>query len=211
MSLLYTAGPLLDQRPRADSADTAAAAFTRVIESTADLPAWLAGLLDPQSRLLAIAPIARTSARPCVITPRDVYRAVLAFGARRVVLAHCHAACWPQPSELALETTRCVHAMGFELGLDLRDTLLIRGHEHVSLRALGVGVEDWRRARERGEPCWPEISLRLHQAGSNRRPMPYATRHAASALAALWRCPACQRRQNDRRACRYCGEPRPGA
>ena len=210
-SVLYAPGPRFDQRPLADSAGTAAAVFARVVESATNPSAWLAGLLDPQSRLLAVASIASAQARPCVITPGDVYRAVLALGARRVVLAHCHAACWPRPSELALESTRRVHAMGFELGLDLRDALLIRGCKHVSLRALGLGVEDWRWARERGEPDAPEISLRLHQAGSNRRPMPYVTRHSASALAALWCCPACERRQNNRRACRYCGEPRPGA
>jgi hypothetical protein len=34
------------------------------------------------------------------------------------------------------------------------------------------------------------------------------TRHAASARAAVWRCPQCQRRQNYKHACRYCHTPR---
>lgn len=171
----------------------------------------VAGLVSADRRLFTVAHVddgALDSGSPCHVHRASfIYRAVIALRARSVILAHRHGG----PGVLAaspadLESTAHVYAQGFELGLELLDALIFgRDGEHLSLRALGLGVSHWRTALDCGSPDYPRWLMRYHY----RRPDPVHNRRSSSACAALWRCPRCRRRQNCTRACRYCGAERP--
>lgn len=208
----YAAGICVPRRPRVASHLDAAPLLAPFLGDSAGTPTWVAGLLDSASRLFAVVTSDATGAH--AVSPADVYRAVIVLGARRVYLAHRNStrrrSAQALTATLDLDAVRRVHALGFGLGRELCDVLVFDGDGgHVSLRELGAGVAQWREALRLGDPGLPTRLLRLRQAGVNRRPMPQASRHREAALAALWRCRLCERRQIDKLTCRYCGTPRP--
>lgn len=169
-----------------------------------------AGLLNRHGALIAVARV-NGAGCGCDVGAGAIYRAAIAAGARALYLAHGHADAAPRVSSDDLACAARAYAFGFALGLELRDSLIFGADgRYVSLRERGEGVDDWRHARERNETDLPRRCLRLHQAGANRRPERPGSSRSDGARAALWRCPACERQQNYKHACRYCGAPRPG-
>jgi hypothetical protein len=209
LRLIYDDARLaLDRQPSVRAHADVAPLLARLFEDPS--AGLLAALVNDNRRLFAVARLdARRQARKA-ITPSAVYRAVIVSGARAVYLAHRHAGAAPEPSEDDVASAARVYAIGYELGLELCDSLIFGPDgRYISLRERGEGAEDWRRERERHDPDYPRGHMRLHQATVNRRPERPSTNRSASARAALWLCPTCHRRQNYKRACRYCDTPRP--
>lgn len=170
----------------------------------------VAGLLDRFGHAIAVARIA-VRGGACNVAAQALYRAVIVAGAHALYVAHRHkgAALYVLAEDLA--SAGRAYDLGFALGLELYDSLIFGADgSYISLRERGEGADDWRRARERNQPDYPRARLRLHQAGANRRPERPGPSRSNGARAALWRCTACERQQNYKHACRYCGTLRPG-
>jgi hypothetical protein len=194
--LTYDDGRLaLERQPSVRSHADVAPLLARLLEDPS--AGLLAALVNDNRRLFAVARLDAHNDACKAITPGAVYRAVIVSGARAVYLAHRHAAAALEPSEDDLTSAARVYAMGYELGLELCDSLIFGPDGRcVSLRERGAGAEDWRREREFYSPDYPRAHMHLHQATANRRPERPSTRRSASARAALWLCPTCERRQN---------------
>lgn len=198
----------LDRQPSVRSHADVAPLLARLLEDPS--AGLLAALVNDTRRLFAVARLDAHGDACTAMTPGAVYRVVIVAGAHAVYLAHRHAAAALEPSEDDLASAARVYAMGYELGCELCDSLIFGPDgRYVSLRERGAGAEDWRRERESLDPDYPRAHMRLHQAIANRRPERPSTHRSTGARAALWLCPTCDRRQNYKRACRYCATPRP--
>jgi hypothetical protein len=176
-----------------------------------DAAPWVAALLDRNGRLIAVALLDSAPDTPCALAPSEAFRAAIVLGAHRLCLAHRHSTAHDWPSRADRTSAQRAHATGFELGRELCDVLVFGPDDGwVSLRTLGAGVPDWDKALSLRDPTYPARRMHFHQANANRAPTARHTRHATAARAALWRCTACGRRQNNKSACRYCGATRRG-
>ena len=72
-----------------------------------------------------------------IISPKEVYRLAVSYGAGKLIVAHNHPSGTLKPSQSDLETTARLQEMGNMMEITLLDHLIISQTGYCSLRALG--------------------------------------------------------------------------
>jgi DNA repair protein RadC len=95
-------------------------------------------LLDAKNRLIADASIFRGTVSHAAVAPAPLFRRAILAGAAGVILYHNHPSGDPEPSPEDLETTRRFAAAGREIGIEVKDHLVIGRGRVVSFHERGL-------------------------------------------------------------------------
>jgi DNA repair protein RadC len=81
--------------------------------------------LNGQAEILGISTIARGGLHGCALTPKDVFRGAMLYGASAMILGHNHPSGDPTPSPDDVEMTKMMKKAGELLSLPLLDHIVV--------------------------------------------------------------------------------------
>jgi DNA repair protein RadC len=102
-----------------------------------DQECFVAILLNTRCRITGHVLVALGTLDSVVVHAREVFRAAIINAAHSVVVVHNHPSGDPLPSEADIRISRELQRGGQLLRIDLKDSIIIGGDKHVSLRELG--------------------------------------------------------------------------
>ncbi|HEX2757724.1 MAG TPA: JAB domain-containing protein, partial [Thermoanaerobaculia bacterium] len=108
----------------------------RLIGETQEVMGGL--LLDSKNRLIRDAVIFRGTLSHACVAPAPLFRQAILAGAAGVILYHNHPSGDPEPSPEDLATTQRFAAAGREIGIEVKDHLVIGGGRVVSFHERGL-------------------------------------------------------------------------
>ena len=97
-------------------------------------------LLDSKNRLVKDAPLFRGTLSHASVAPAPLFRQAILAGAAGVILYHNHPSGDPEPSPEDLATTRRFASAGREIGIEVKDHLVIGRGRVVSFHERGLLV-----------------------------------------------------------------------
>src|SRR5450759_359538 len=95
-------------------------------------------LLDSKNRLVRDAPLFRGTLTHASVAPAPLFRQAILAGAAGVILYHNHPSGDPEPSPEDLATTQRFAAAGREIGIEVKDHLVIGRGRVVSFHERGL-------------------------------------------------------------------------
>jgi len=95
-------------------------------------------LLDSKNRLVKDAPLFRGTLSHASVAPAPLFRQAILAGAAGVILYHNHPSGDPEPSPEDLATTKRFVAAGREIGIEVKDHLVIGRGRVVSFHERGL-------------------------------------------------------------------------
>ena len=95
-------------------------------------------LLDSKNRLVKDAPLFRGTLSHASVAPAPLFRQAILAGAAGVILYHNHPSGDPEPSPEDLATTQRFAAAGREIGIEVKDHLVIGRGRVVSFHERGL-------------------------------------------------------------------------
>ena len=95
-------------------------------------------LLDSKNRLLKDAPLFRGTSTHASVAPAPLFRLAILAGATGVILYHNHPSGDPEPSPEDLATTQRFAAAGREIGIEVKDHVVIGRGRTVSFHERGL-------------------------------------------------------------------------
>ena len=107
VSLTYTPGVRVEDRPVARSHADVAPLFARFIGDALDREHFVAALVDAESCVVGLTLIAIGTGTSCEVRAADVFRPVVMSGSARCYLAHSHPSGHTTPSPTTLPARRC--------------------------------------------------------------------------------------------------------
>ena len=94
-------------------------------------------LLDAKNRLIADAPIFRGTVSHAAVAPAPLFRQAILAGAAGVILYHNHPSGDPEPSPEDVATTKRFVAAGREIGIEVKDHVVVGRGRWVSFHERG--------------------------------------------------------------------------
>ncbi len=98
----------------------------------------LLSMFDAKSSLLGDEIISVGTATSSLVSPREIFRKALEYGAVHIVLLHNHPSGDPAPSGADLAVTKRVAESGMVLGIALADHIIIGDNRYISFRENGL-------------------------------------------------------------------------
>jgi DNA repair protein RadC len=95
-------------------------------------------LLDAKNRLIADAPIFRGTVSHAAVAPAPLFRQAILAGAAGVILYHNHPSGDPEPSPEDVATTKRFVAAGREIGIEVKDHVIVGCGRWVSFHERGL-------------------------------------------------------------------------
>ena len=95
-------------------------------------------LLDAKNRLLKDAPVFRGTLTNASVAPGPLFRQAILAGAAGVILYHNHPSGDPEPSPEDLVTTKRFVAAGREIGIEVKDHMIVGRGRWVSFHERGL-------------------------------------------------------------------------
>ena len=95
-------------------------------------------LLDSKNRLVKDAPLFRGTLTHAAVAPAPLFRQAILAGAAGVILYHNHPSGDPEPSPEDLETTRRFAGAGREIGIEVKDHIVVGRGRWVSFHERGL-------------------------------------------------------------------------
>lgn len=95
-------------------------------------------LLDAKNRLIADAPIFRGTVSHAAVAPAPLFRQAILAGAAGVILYHNHPSGDPEPSPEDVATTKRFVAAGREIGIEVKDHVIVGRGRWVSFHERGL-------------------------------------------------------------------------
>ena len=95
-------------------------------------------LLDTKNRLVKDAPLFRGTLTHAAVAPAPLFRLAILAGAAGVILYHNHPSGDPEPSPEDLATTRRFAGAGREIGIEVKDHIVIGRGRWVSFHERGL-------------------------------------------------------------------------
>lgn len=95
-------------------------------------------LLDSKNRLIADAPVFRGTVSHAAVAPAPLFRQAILAGAAGVILYHNHPSGDPEPSPEDLATTKRFVAAGREIGIEVKDHIVVGRGRTVSFHERGL-------------------------------------------------------------------------
>ena len=95
-------------------------------------------LLDAKNRLLRDAPLFRGTLTHAAVAPAPLFRQAILAGAAGVILYHNHPSGDPEPSPEDLATTKRFLAAGREIGIEVKDHVIVGRGRWVSFHERGL-------------------------------------------------------------------------
>jgi DNA repair protein RadC len=95
-------------------------------------------LLDAKNRLVKDAPLFRGTLTHASVAPGPLFRIAILAGAAGLILYHNHPSGDPEPSPEDLATTRRFVAAGREIGIDVKDHVVVGRGRWVSFHERGL-------------------------------------------------------------------------
>lgn len=114
------------------------AAIVRAEIGGSDQERFLAVLLDPRQRVLAVRTIHVGALSEVHVHPREVFRPAIRLGAHSIVVAHNHPSGCPEPSTADVDLQARLGAVAETIGIPIMDHLVVAGQAHVSMAARGL-------------------------------------------------------------------------
>jgi DNA repair protein RadC len=116
--------------------ETALRLFAPIAHLTQEVAVF--AYLDPEWRLLGMRHRPSGTRHTAVVPVREIMRDILAFEARRVLMAHNHPCGDPSPSRDDIAATRRLARTLDTIGVTLVDHLILAGTRSASLREAGL-------------------------------------------------------------------------
>jgi DNA repair protein RadC len=120
----------------ADPASVGRYLMSRLANETQEVMGGL--LLDSKNRLICDALIFRGTVSHASVAPAPLFRQAILAGAAGLILYHNHPSGDPEPSPEDLATTRRFAAAGREIGIEVKDHLVIGRGRTVSFHERGL-------------------------------------------------------------------------
>ncbi len=95
-------------------------------------------LLDSKNRLVKDAPLFRGTLSHAAVAPAPLFRQAILAGAAGVILYHNHPSGDPEPSPEDLATTQRFASAGREIGIEVKDHLIVGRGSVVSFHERGL-------------------------------------------------------------------------
>jgi DNA repair protein RadC len=95
-------------------------------------------LLDAKNRLIADAPIFRGTVSHAAVAPAPLFRRAILAGAAGVILYHNHPSGDPDPSPEDVATTKRFVGAGREIGIEVKDHVIVGRGRWVSFHERGL-------------------------------------------------------------------------
>ena len=95
-------------------------------------------LLDAKNRLVKDAPLFRGTLTHAAVAPAPLFRQAILAGAAGVILYHNHPSGDPEPSPEDLATTKRFLAAGREIGIEVKDHVIVGRGRWVSFHERGL-------------------------------------------------------------------------
>lgn len=95
-------------------------------------------LLDAKNRLIADAPVFRGTVSHAAVAPAPLFRQAILAGAAGVILYHNHPSGDPEPSPEDIATTKRFVAAGREIGIEVKDHVVVGRGRTVSFHERGL-------------------------------------------------------------------------
>jgi len=95
-------------------------------------------LLDTKNRLVKDAPLFRGTLTHAAVAPAPLFRLAILAGAAGVILYHNHPSGDPEPSPEDLATTRRFAGAGREIGIEVKDHVIVGRGRWVSFHERGL-------------------------------------------------------------------------
>ena len=94
--------------------------------------------LNTKMQVIGIEMISMGSISSSLAAPADIFRGAIMQGAYAIVMAHNHPSGDPTPSKADIDTAKQLAKCGELLCIQLVDSIVIGGDEHVSLKTAGL-------------------------------------------------------------------------
>lgn len=104
----------------------------------AEVESFYAIALDAKNRPLSVSCVAQGSVACCMVTPSDVYRAVLREAAVGVAFAHNHPSGDTEPSDEDVQLTTRLRQAGLLLGIHVVDHIIVGMDDYFSFVDAGL-------------------------------------------------------------------------
>ncbi len=95
-------------------------------------------LLDAKNRLVKDAPLFRGTLTHAAVAPSPLFRQAILAGAAGLILYHNHPSGDPEPSPEDLATTKRFLAAGREIGIEVKDHVIVGRGRWVSFHERGL-------------------------------------------------------------------------
>ena len=95
-------------------------------------------MLDAKNKVIGINTVSVGSLSASIVHPREVFKPCILSNAASVILLHNHPSGDPTPSQNDLEITRKLHDVGYILGVNIRDHIILGDEVFFSFREKGL-------------------------------------------------------------------------
>lgn len=119
---------------------------------SADRESFYAMHLDIKNRVIGTEEVSRGSVSGVEVHPREVFKSAILSNATAILMAHNHPSGDPTPSSADIELTRRLADAGENLGISVRDHVIVTDTQCRSMRdtAAGMGIRFRGAAPRRG-------------------------------------------------------------
>ena len=95
-------------------------------------------MLNTKNKIIGINTVSVGSLSASIVHPREVFKPCILSNAASVILLHNHPSGDPTPSQNDLEITRKLHDVGYILGVNIRDHIILGDEVFFSFREKGL-------------------------------------------------------------------------